>query len=179
MPYFSVGSDAAQHSLQDVEALIENWKEAFAMTLGDDGVWHLDDFVNTANQHHDCYMALVKDWNKFVPAYNTAVIKRNVGRPLAASDAQVATVRKLRADGLSLRAIAEETSLGLKTVCTIIDKGAGVDRTTIKHLQRIDPVRAAERLWQARRRSREALPKQIVAVEKANADLRREAKGRK
>ena len=165
--------------LQDTEALIENWKEAFDMTLGDDGLWQLPEFVATANQYHDKYVALLKDWNKLVPRYNATIIKRNVGRPLAASDAQVATVRKLRAEGQSLRAIAEETNLGLKTVCTIIDKGAGIDRTTIKHLKRIDPDRAAERLWQARRRSRDALPKRIAATEKANAELRLEAKGLK
>jgi hypothetical protein len=110
--------------LQDVDGLIESWKEGFGMVLDDDGLWHFDNFVATANKYHDQYVALVKDWNKFVPAYNATVIKRNVGRPLAASDAQVKTVRKLRDEGLSLRRIAEETTLGLKTVCTIIDKGA-------------------------------------------------------
>ena len=165
--------------LQDVNELIEGWKEAFEMTLDDDGVWSFPEFIHTANNYHDQYAALLKRWNKFVPRYNATVVKRNVGRPLAASDAQVATVRKLRAEGLSLRRIAEETTLGLKTVCTIVDKGAGVDRTTIKHLKRIDPDRAAERLWQARWRSREALPKRIAAIEKANDELRKEAKGLK
>ena len=151
------------------------------MTLNDDGLWSFPEFVNTANKYHDQYVELLRDWNRIVPEYNAAVSvnKRNVGRPLAASDAQIATVRKLRAEGLSLRAIAEETTLGLKTVCTIVDKGAGVDRTTIKHLKCIDPDRAAERLWQARRRSRAALPKRIAAIEKANAELRLEAKGLK
>jgi hypothetical protein len=46
---------------------------------------------------------------------------RNVGRPLAASEAQCATVLKLHKAGTSLRAIAEETSLGLRTVRTIVD----------------------------------------------------------
>jgi hypothetical protein len=48
-------------------------------------------------------------------------------------------------------------------------QGRRVDRTTIKHLKRIDPDRAAERLWQARQRSRDALPKRIAATEKTNA----------
>lgn len=78
-----------------------------------------------------------------------------------------------------MRRIAEETTLGFKTVCTIIDRGAGIDRTTIKHLQRIDPDGAVEQLWQARKRSRDALPKRIAATEKANAELRLEAKGLK
>jgi DNA-binding CsgD family transcriptional regulator len=45
-----------------------------------------------------------------------------VGRPLAASEAQQATVRRLRKAGKSLRWIAEETSLGLNTVRTIVGK---------------------------------------------------------
>ncbi len=49
--------------------------------------------------------------------------------------------------GKSLREIAEETSLGLRTVRTIIAKGNGTDRTTIKHLERIAPDRARERAW--------------------------------
>jgi hypothetical protein len=67
------------------------------------------------------------------PDYNADVLKRNAGRPLAASEAQVEEVLKLR----SLRGIAEDTSLGLPIVRTIIDKGDSRDRTSIKHLQRI------------------------------------------
>jgi hypothetical protein len=74
------------------------------------------------------------------------------------------------------RGIAEETSLGLQTVCTILDQQDGVDRTTIKQLQRIDPDPARERVW---RQMRQALPREIAAVEKANAELRQVAKGLK
>jgi len=112
-----------------------------------------------------------------VPEYNAAVFKRNVGRPLAASEAQVQQVRKLHKAGRSLRAIQEETSLGLQTVRTVVDQGAGVDRTTRKHLQRIDPERERQRTWQAKSRSRKALPKQITAWEKTADELRKEAKG--
>ena len=38
-------------------------------------------------------------WNRFVPDYNAIVAPRNVGRPLAASEAQVATVLKLHKAG--------------------------------------------------------------------------------
>jgi hypothetical protein len=69
-------------------------------------------------------------------------------------------------------------------VRTILDQQDGVDRTTIKQLQRIDPERARERIWQAKpsqakRQMRQALPRRIGAVEKANAELRKEAKGLK
>jgi cytochrome c556 len=76
-----------------------------------------------------------------------------------------------------LRDIAEQTSLGLGIVRTILDQQDGVDRTAIKHLKRIDPERARERVWQAKRQMRQALPRRIAAVEKANAELRKEAKG--
>jgi hypothetical protein len=39
---------------------------------------------------------------------------------------------QLRRRGTSLRDIAEETSLGLRTVRTILDQQDGGDRTTIK-----------------------------------------------
>jgi hypothetical protein len=165
--------------LQDVEQLIESWKEAFAMTQGDDGLWTASEFVKTAEDYRDRYVDLVRQWNKFVPAYNAAVLKRDVGRPLGASDAQVATVRKLHKQGMSLRGICDETSLGFQTVRTIVDKGAGTDRATRKQLQRIDPERGRERIWLAKQQLRKALPKRIAAAEKANTELRQEAKGLK
>jgi hypothetical protein len=50
---------------------------------------------------------------------------------------------------------------------------------TIKQLQRIDPNRARERIRQAKRQMRQALPRRIVAVEKTNAEPRQQAKGLK
>jgi hypothetical protein len=165
--------------LQDVDALLENWKEAFGMSLGDDGLWTAATYFADAEQYHDRYVALLREWNKNVALFNNTVVKRNVGRPLEASEAQVKTVRQLRRRGTSLRDIAEETSLGMRTVRTILDQQDGVDRTAIKHLKRIDPNRARERVWQAKRQMRQALPRRIAAVEKANAELRQEAKGLK
>jgi hypothetical protein len=43
------------------------------------------------------------------------------------------------------------TSFGLRTVRTIVDQGDGRDRTTIKHLERIDPDRKLEASWRALR----------------------------
>jgi hypothetical protein len=165
--------------LQDVDGLIESWKEAFSMTLNDAGLWDCADFFKEADAYHDKYRALLKDWNKLVPEYNATVLKRNVGRPLRASDEQIKAVRKLRKQGMSLRAIADEIKLGLQTVCTILNRDDGVDRTTMKHLQRVAPDMAAERQWLIKQRMREALPKRIAATEKANAELRHEAKGLK
>jgi hypothetical protein len=70
----------------------------------------------------------VRRWNKFVPIINDR--KRPVGRPLAASDAQVATVQRLRKAGRSLRSIVAETSLSFATVRTVVGKMDGSDRTS-------------------------------------------------
>lgn len=59
--------------------------------------------------------------------------------------------RKRRKRGESLQHIADETSLGMQTVRTIIGKANGTDRTTGKHLARIKPEDMAA--WRARKRT--------------------------
>jgi hypothetical protein len=122
-------------------------------------------------------MKLLRDWNKFVPEYNAVVRPKPVGRRVAASDAQREQVLKLRKGGASLRGIAEEMNLGLQTVRTIIDQKHGTDRTTIKHLKRIDPDRKLEVSWQARERTRKALPKRINETLAKGRELIKAAKG--
>jgi hypothetical protein len=90
--------------------------------------------------------------------------------------AQCATVRELHKRGMSLRGIADETSLPLWTVRTIVDKRNGTDRTTVKHLQRIDPDRKREAAWRARGRVRNALPKRIDATLARGRELVKAAK---
>ena len=75
------------------------------------------------------YKELVKDWNAAVGDLNAKVAPRPVGHPLAASEAQVTEVMKLRKRGASLRDIAEETSLSLSTVRTIIGNENRTTRT--------------------------------------------------
>lgn len=93
--------------------------------------------------------------------FNSVVTPRNVGRPLAASEAQVDTVRKLRKAGRSLRGIVDDTSLGLNTVRTIVGRMDGTDRTSVKHYQRIAPDRARMAAWAARKRTPDALPQRL------------------
>ena len=70
---------------------------------------------------------------------------------------------KLHKQGLSLRGIAEETSLGLRTVGIIVDQGDGRDRTSIKHLEPIDPERQLEASWRARTfGQRQGLPRGLM-----------------
>src|SRR6516164_9820060 len=105
---------------------------------------------------------------------------RNVGRPLAASEAQVAEVRKLHRQGRSLRGIADDTSLGLPTVRTIVGQMNGDDRTIRKHrdrLERIEIDRQQMAEWKRQRRTRDALPKRIQATLKQGGELAKEARG--
>jgi hypothetical protein len=116
-----------------------------------------------------------------VPNYNAIITAspRNVGRPLAASDAQRAQVLKLRKQGMSLRGICDETNLGLQTVRTIVDQGERRDRTTRKHLERIAIDRTAEVRWRARKRTRDSLPKRINETLANGRELVKAAKGLK
>ena len=112
------------------------------MTLDEDGNWTYAEWIDDCVQYRDRWLDLRNEWNKYVAAFNATIAPRAVGRPLAASEAQVATVLNSRKRGVSLRGIAEETNLGLP-VRTIVDKRDRRDRTTIKHLARIDPDRNA------------------------------------
>jgi len=161
--------------IESANALIDSWIEAFGMTQGEDGKWTFDPWINAGIEARIIYNDLVKKWNRNVTAFNNTVIRRNVGRPLGASEAQASEVRKRHKRGDSLRAIADETSLGLQTVRTIIDQGNGRDRTTVRHLRRIDPGRFKEEPWRARTRT--ALPKRINETLERGAELVKTAKG--
>jgi hypothetical protein len=163
--------------VEDADAVIDSWIEAFAMVQGDDGKWSYDEWIDQCQEYQQRYRDLLRDWNQFVPDYNAAVRRRNVGRPLAASEAQVATVLKLHKGDMSLRDIAEETSLGLQTVRTIVAQSSGNDRTMVGRLERIDPNRREVLAWRARKRTRDALPKRINETLAKGDELVKEAKG--
>ena len=72
------------------------------MQMTDSGKWTWAPFKQHYFDLIDEYNDLVRRWNKLVPL----VHPQNVGRPLAASEAQCAQVLKLRKAGKSLRGIA-------------------------------------------------------------------------
>jgi hypothetical protein len=121
----------------------------------------------------------VKRWNKFVSEYNKEVLARDIGRPLAASEAQRADVLKRRKAGESVRAISAATSLGLRTVRTIIDKHQGTDRASKRanELRRVEFKTQRAVAFRARKRGMEAMSKQIGELQKAGAALVKRAKG--
>jgi hypothetical protein len=166
--------------VDDTSAMIDSWIEAFDMEMNDKGEYAWGDSLMTRyDELREKHYALVKDWNRFVPGYNAVVAPRmrNFGRPLAASESQQSDVMKRRKAGQSLRAIADETGLSLRTVRTITEKADGVDRATLARLQRIAPNRVAEAKERSRKRSRDALPRRITTTRKRGADLLKMAKG--
>lgn len=162
---------------EDYDNCIESWKEAFGMTITDSGGWTWKPFWDNVDKLLKDHSKLVNDWNRFLPRINGE--PRNVGRPLEASEAQCAEVLGLRTAGYSLRGIAEETSLGLNTVCTIIAKKNGTDRTTKKHRQRLERVDLSQQAatWRRQRRTGSTLPKRAQRVVEAGQALIKEAKG--
>jgi hypothetical protein len=147
------------------------------MVMTDSGGWTWEPFWDRHNELVDDYNKLVGLWNKHLPLINGA--PRNVGRPLAASDAQVADVRELREVGRSLRGIAEDTGLGLDTVRTIVGQMSGRDRTTRKHGKRLERIddRQRQATLKRQRRTGDALPRRAQQIVEEGQALIKEAKG--
>ena len=89
---------------------------------------------------------------------------------------QIDNVLKLRKRGLSLRAIADETSLSLNTVCTIIGNQTKTTRARRKRYERIQPDKFADATG-SRGAGHATLPKRINAVIETGQALVKEAKG--
>jgi hypothetical protein len=171
--------DELRDNAQDYRDTMESWKQSFYMELIDNagtwreatGVWEAHDAL--VEKHRD----LVTRWNRNVDRFNAIAAPKNIGRPLAASEAQIARVRALRKNGTSLRDIAMETNLGFQTIRTILGHAAGSDRATMKRMERIDPENAMVREWRGRKRTRQSLPKKIEKVINDADALIKRAKG--
>jgi len=167
-------SEEREH-IESANAAIEAWIEAFNMVQGENGQWTYAPWVDECIAARDAFIDLVKKWNREVASFNRIVVRRNVGRPIAASEAQQAQIIQHHKAGKSERWIAEEMTLSRRTVTTAINKKRGTDRTTRKHLERIDPGRFREEPW--RTRTREGLPKRITETLARGAELVKAAKG--
>src|SRR5439155_16090338 len=121
-----------------------------------DGSWSFRPWMQERSEYHDKYMALLHKWNRTVTLFNAKIGQPSgTGRPLEASESQRAEVLRLRKAGASLRGIAEETNLGLRTVRTIIDRKHGTDRTSKRHeIRRIEINRQEETRRRVRERTR-------------------------
>jgi hypothetical protein len=165
-------------TIQQCGEQIDQWIAAFEMVQNEKGNWcWADGLAQDRDRWFHKFVELRAKWNKFVGHYNAAVSPRNMGRPLAASEAQRAGVLKRRKAGQSLREIAEDMSLSLQTVRTIVGKKNGTDRATLKRLERIAPDKLIEARARRAIKDIKALPATINANLKSAAELRKEAKG--
>lgn len=167
--------------LQESSDLIDQWIEVFDMQQDERGVWIFDRNASLFEEYKtllDEHRSLLAEWNKFVPRYNATVAPQNIGRPLAASEAQVAEVKRLRKTGQSLREVVKATGLSMRTVRTILDKDEGKGRAAAKahELRRKEFGRLRAAAFRARKRKLDALPKEIARVQ---ADAKRLAKAAK
>jgi len=147
------------------------------MVLNENGQWTWEPFWKENWELVDKYNELVKRWNRNVAAFAGL---QDVGRPLAASDAQVAAVTKLHKQGKSLRAIVDETSLSFRTVRTIVERNQGTDRATKARRQKIERIgidKFQRAHWRRQKRDGDALPKRVADVIETGKALVTEAKG--
>jgi hypothetical protein len=164
-----------RENAENYTASIESWCEAFGMEPTDTGGWAWKPFWNEHDKMVNDYNDLVKRWNKYVPLINGRT--QDVGRPLSASETQIAAVLKLHKAGKSLRWIVDDTSLTLQTVRTIVGRKHGTDRTTKKRWQRIETGKTVWAHRKAQKRIGDALPKRVEQVIETGRALITEAKG--
>ena len=167
-----------REQLEECSDQIDRWIEAFDMVPDDDGTWRWQEgMIQDREKWFNKFQELRSKWNKFVGEYNATVAPRNMGRPLQASKAQSQQVLKRRHAGDSIRSIAENMQLSVRTVRTILDKKDGVDRATLARLQRVAPDRLAEARTRRSIKEIAALPKRVNENLKRNAELIKAAKG--
>lgn len=160
--------------------MIDQWIGVFDMQINDSGKYVWDRCVDEAQEWHDKYVALLREWNAAVADFNAMYAeKRSRGRPLQANETEIARVRQLHGNGRSLRGIVEDTALSLQTVRTIIDKDVMLDRGSRRILERVAPDHLREKLYRARRDGKKALPRRIDGWLKTRIELHQEAKGLK
>ena len=160
--------------------IMERWRTTLGMVERDGvWVWESDHPIISVREMAAAYIELRRAYNRLLQLYDPA----DVGRPLAASEAQVAQVLKLRKEGTLYRLIMDETGLGLQTVRTIIGRDKHTDRTTIKRKRKrkhlpdevLDKFKLAA--LRANKRDFDALPKQVTKHLVAGEELLKVAKG--
>lgn len=177
-------SDTMRQHVEDVNDNLDRWIAVLNLQINDSGVYVFDASQSEIWEMHsellDRYSKLVAKWNRFVPQFNSTVLARDIGRPLSASDAQQAEVAKRRKRGQSIRAIASEMTLSIRTVRTIIEKATGADRASkrINELRKVEFNRQRVKLFRARSSSRAEIPKLATHLTKQGEALVKRAKGK-
>jgi hypothetical protein len=158
----------------DYVSTLQTW-QSLDMQRDENGEWEWQPFWDDFHKLVDKYLSLVRRWNRHMGQSDT----NPPGRPLAADAYQIEKVRQLHEQGESLRAIAGETELSLRTVRTIVGRWNGNDRTTEKYRKRlqIEIDRKQETHWKQIKRTGDALPRRVQAVVEEGQALVKEAKG--
>jgi DNA-binding NarL/FixJ family response regulator len=175
--------DRMRQRTEDANAAIDNWVMVFEMSQDEAGVYRFDrsqsGIWDAYSELLDNHRKLIAKWNKYVGRFNARVAPQDIGRPLAASDAQKADVMKRRKAGESMRAIAKAMSLSLRTVRTIVEKANGADRTAkaSRELRRMEFNRQRAAAFRVRKAGRDAMPKQVTQLVTDGAALVKAAKG--
>jgi hypothetical protein len=166
-----------REALENHRSTMDAWKEAHDMTLNAEGLWEFSD--GHGEKYHALliqYRDLLRDWNKHVSDFNSMIASKPPGRPLNASPAQCEQVLALRKRKLSLRDIADEMTLAVATVRTIVDRSHRTDRTTMKRLRRLDPQNSRLLEETNRKKMRAALPGRINRLIVERDELIKESK---
>jgi len=162
--------EKAHEQMERSNEIIRQWIESFEMTFADkEGTW-TDNLLDSYDDLLSKYNKLVKKWNRRLGSLNT---RQAIGRPLKASQAQQAQVRRLSKTGHTLREIANETNLSFQTVRTIMRQKDDVYRAAKKKndLQRVEQNRHHIGSWRGRQRTRDAPTAQSNALLKDGESL--------
>ena len=153
--------ERAHEQVERSNQTIKQWIEGFEMTPTDKGWSWKDDLIGCYNDLLNKYNELVKKWNRYIDCFEA---RQAVGRPLQASEAQQAQVRKLRKIGHTLREIANETNLSFQTIRTIIGQKGGVGRIdkTKNKLRKIELSHHRMNSWRTRNRIGDARIKAVL-----------------
>jgi hypothetical protein len=124
-------------------------------------------FAGAGTPRRATILALIREWNKNVTLFNNAVVKRNVGRPLEASEAQIKTVRALRRRG-AYRAASPRKRRSACRPCA----QSSINKTTStappsSNCSGSTPTLRESGSGRPGGQMRPALPRRIAAVEKA------------
>src|SRR5204863_3565681 len=72
--------------------------------------------------------------------------------------------------------IADDTTLSLRTIRTILDKGDGLDRNSVARLEKVAPDKLAEARVRRAKKMRDNLAKRINSTRKHGTELMKHAK---
>ena len=160
-------SDAYREELVSALDTIENYHAFLLEPAEEDGFVQsrLGTIIDEYNSLAGEYNKLLRKHQRLVSDWNRRLTPPVPGRPIEASDDQQDEVRKLRKKGRSLRGIALDSGLSLKTVRTIVSHMTG--KTKKAQADRLKRERMLAKYRQADTRVRKRAKDSVVAETKS------------